>query len=172
MLCALCSIVPEMGITKGRRQNIRLRPYIIDRFLSACKKGAKTKGSDFLPWPPGFTGWQSQKAPHNVLWYPFVRSRNQYKIFRATSCSPLFTTINKYYTMHRCLSMPVRTPAIDRSERWRNATSVIPVTAVRFVRNVHCACLQFPLQAHRIHQPHPAFTDEAIVVLNKYFLTR
>lgn len=24
---------------------------------------------------------------------------------------------HKYYTMHHCLSMPVRKPAIDRSER-------------------------------------------------------
>ena len=64
---------------------------ILYLLMSIRKKGIKTKGSYSLPWPPGFTNQLSEKAPHNVSWYKLVWSRNQCRISRTTSCSPLFT---------------------------------------------------------------------------------
>ena len=54
MLCALCSITPKTGITKGRGQNIVRGQNKLFCPVS-LQKGTKTKGSDFLPWPLGFT---------------------------------------------------------------------------------------------------------------------
>lgn len=52
MLCALCSITPEMGITKGRRQNIVRGPKLTILPCQIVKRVQKPKAVIFCPGLP------------------------------------------------------------------------------------------------------------------------
>lgn len=102
MLCALCSVAPELGITKGRRQNIvcghtsSIFSYQIVKRVQQPKAGCSALASRFyrLTVPKGSAQCfvvstctepkSMQNFPNNIV---------------LTSHSCL-----KYYTMCRCLS--------------------------------------------------------------------
>ena len=52
MLCALCSIAPEMGITKGRRQNIVRGLTFLIVSWQLVKRVQKPKAAIFCPGLP------------------------------------------------------------------------------------------------------------------------
>lgn len=52
MLCALCSIAPEMGITKGRGQNIFRGPKSTILSCQSAKRVQQPKAEMFCPGLP------------------------------------------------------------------------------------------------------------------------
>ena len=129
MLCALCSITLKMGITKGRGQNIVRGPKSKILPCQFVKRVQKPKAVIFCP---GLSVLQLDSPKGSAQCF-VVSTCTEPKSIQNFPNNIVLTSLCycKYYTMYRCLSMPV-----------------MPVKAAHFVRG---ACSQFPLQVHHVH---------------------
>lgn len=114
MLCALCSIVPEMGITKGRGQNIVRGPKETILPVS-LQKGYNNQRQRFSAPAFRFYSLTVGKGSAQCFVVSICTEPNSMQNF-PNNIVLTSHSYHKYYTMRRRLSM-----------------SVMPVTAARCI---------------------------------------
>ena len=115
MLCALCSIAPEMGITKGRGQNISAAQNKRSCPVS-LQKGYKNQRQRFSALASRFYNLTVRKGSAQCFVVSICTEPKSMQNF-PNNIVLTSHSYHKYYTMHRCLSMSVRRPAIDGAGR-------------------------------------------------------
>lgn len=113
MLCALCSIAPEMGITKGRRQNI-VRGHTALSFSVKSQKGYNNQRQRFPALASRFYNLTIRKGSAQCF---VVSICTEPKSMQNFPNSIVLTSHScyQYYTLCRRLSMSFQWPIIDRS---------------------------------------------------------